>query len=459
MPLTLRLPNGRGYMRRHDIENILRYLYSLQCVEIVGMSNVGKSALMRLLAQPDVWIQELGEAAHEFLPVYIDCNRILDLTEQGFCELVLRCLQEADPELAGLPELVNAYETLVAPASDFQVPLSFSRGLNAALQESKRKLVLVFDEFDDPYMNVDARVFLNLRAVQDRHSTRLAFVTAAGRPLMALNQDRRHGEFAELFSHRTWYLAPLTRSDTEQQVRGYMTAFEAPFVAADIDFVYQWSGGHPRMVDGVCRILHRALEERERDLSNPMDRWNFHQQLGSRLRSDDYLTRECSKIWAECTDAEQTELAGLSLADHEADPAVVAELLRRHLLNRVEGRPQIFCRLLAEFVQQRTAPTPTENTTLWVDTASGEVLINGTPIEALTALEYKLMLLLFQNREKIVDKYQIVTNVWGESYIDEVDDARIEKLISRLRQKIEADSSSPRFLTTVRGRGYKLVLE
>ena len=84
--------------------------------------------------------------------------------------------------------------------------------------------------------------------------------------------------------------------------------------------------------------------------------------------------------------------------------------------------------------------------------------INGKPVESLTALEYKLMLLLFQNRDRLIDKYQIVTSVWGESYIDEVDDARIEKLISRLRQKIEPDPANPRFLTTVRGRGYKLVV-
>jgi DNA-binding response OmpR family regulator len=86
------------------------------------------------------------------------------------------------------------------------------------------------------------------------------------------------------------------------------------------------------------------------------------------------------------------------------------------------------------------------------------VLVRGKPIESLTALEYKLMLLLFQNRDRLIDKYQIVTSVWGESYIDEVDDARIEKLISRLRQKIEPDPTNPHFLTTVRGRGYKLVV-
>ena len=459
MPLTLRLLNGGGYMRRYDVENILRHLYAMQCVEIIGMSNVGKSALLRLLAQPDVWVQELGEAAQEFLPVYIDCNRILDMTEQGLSELILRCLQEASPMLAALPELIHAYETLVAPSSDFQVPLSFSRGLTTAIESTTRKLVLLFDEFDDPYRTIEARVFLNLRAVQDRHSGQLVFVAASGRPLTALNQDERHGEFAELFSHRTWYLAPLTRSDTDLQVRRYMTAYEAPFTSADIDFVYQWSGGHPRMAEGVCRVLQQALEATVPPPIDPMERWQFHRRTAATLLADDYLARECDKIWDELTPAEQSELTELAVADHEPDRTVIDELLRRHLLHRVEGRPQVFCRLLAEFVQrQATPPAPPETTSLWVDTASGQVLVNGAAVETLTALEYKLIQLLFQNRDKIIDKYQIVTHVWGESYIDEVDDARIEKLISRLRQKIEPDPASPTFLTTIRGRGYRLVI-
>jgi two-component system, OmpR family, response regulator RegX3 len=87
------------------------------------------------------------------------------------------------------------------------------------------------------------------------------------------------------------------------------------------------------------------------------------------------------------------------------------------------------------------------------------VLVNGKPVEALTNLEYRLLSLLFEQRDKLIDKYQIVTHVWGESFIDEVDDARIEKLVSRVRQKIEADPSNPKFLTTVRGRGYRLVIE
>jgi DNA-binding response OmpR family regulator len=78
-------------------------------------------------------------------------------------------------------------------------------------------------------------------------------------------------------------------------------------------------------------------------------------------------------------------------------------------------------------------------------------------VPALTDLEYRLLLLLYGNLDKICDKYSIVESVWGDEYIDQVDDARIEKLVSRLRQKIEPDAEQPRHLVTIRGRGYKLL--
>jgi hypothetical protein len=294
--------------------------------------------------------------------------------------------------------------------------------------------------------------------VHDRYNTQLAFVTATGRPLTTLHNEPRRSEFAELFSNRSWYLAPLTRSDTEQHVRRYMTAYEAAFNAADLEFIYQWSGGHPRLVDGVCQLLQDALEADGADANNAPDRWQFHRHLAPRLHTDASLNEECRKIWEECTPAEQAELAALALADHEPDLSVIAELLRRYVLIKVEGRPRLFARLLADYIDQRSEPSPPEAAALWLDPASGTVTVNGKSIESLTALEYKLMLLLFQNRDRLIDKYAIVTSVWGEGYIDEVDDARIEKLISRLRQKIEPDPANPRFLHTVRGRGYRLVV-
>jgi len=445
-------------MRRPDIQHIIQHLYTLNCVEVIGFSNIGKSALLRVLAQADVWTQELGEAGNEFLSIYIDCNRMLEMSDHGFYEVVLRCLQESNPQVAALPELMGAYETLVAPTSEFQVPLSFNRGLTSVLQSTRRKLILLFDEFDEPFSQIHSRVFLNLRALQDRYKTSLAYVTATVQPLTIQRPEDHCGEFCELFSHHTWYLAPLTRPDVERFIHSYSTAQEVNFQSADIDFIYEWAGGHPRLLEGICRLFAESLEESSSAV-DAVERWQLYRRISRQLRADEYLQLECAKIWEKCSNTEQAELLGLFKADHEADQAILAQLIRQHLLFKGDGKPQFFCRLLSEFVQRKAVHTHLDTAALWVDIESGEVLVNGKPVDTLTNLEYRLMLLLFQNPDKIIDKYQIVSHVWGEEYIDEVDDARIEKLVSRLRQKIEQDAGAPHFLTTVRGRGYKLSVD
>lgn len=62
-----------------------------------------------------------------------------------------------------------------------------------------------------------------------------------------------------------------------------------------------------------------------------------------------------------------------------------------------------------------------------------------------------------QRQDRLTTKEQIVEAVWSGQYLDRVDDARIEKLVSRLRAKIEPDPLQPRYPLTQRGRGYKLV--
>jgi len=94
---------------------------------------------------------------------------------------------------------------------------------------------------------------------------------------------------------------------------------------------------------------------------------------------------------------------------------------------------------------------------VWVDVDAGDVTVDGRRVATLTDLEYRLLLLLWGRLDKLCDKYQIVESVWGQDFIDEVDDARIEKLVSRLRAKLEQDPANPSYLLTVRGRGYKLI--
>lgn len=72
----------------------------------------------------------------------------------------------------------------------------------------------------------------------------------------------------------------------------------------------------------------------------------------------------------------------------------------------------------------------------------------------LTAKEYGLLQYLMENPNKIISKERLYEQVWGE--MSAVCDNTIMVHIRHLREKIEADASNPKILTTVKGLGYKL---
>lgn len=76
----------------------------------------------------------------------------------------------------------------------------------------------------------------------------------------------------------------------------------------------------------------------------------------------------------------------------------------------------------------------------------------------LTAAEYKLLLILIQNKNKVLSRVQILEKLWDVSY-DFINDNTLTVYIKRLREKIEDDVSNPKYIITVRGLGYKFMEE
>ena len=85
---------------------------------------------------------------------------------------------------------------------------------------------------------------------------------------------------------------------------------------------------------------------------------------------------------------------------------------------------------------------------------NGTVKKNGEEIE-LTALEYKILVMLFENRGRVISREQILANIWDESG-NFVNDNTLTVYIKRLRAKIENDPENPNIIKTIRRLGYKI---
>jgi hypothetical protein len=410
---------------------------------------------LRKLADDQVQCRLLGEATSNYLFVYVDFNLMLEATEQGFYELILRCLMEElakqDPTAEYLRSLHKSYETLVEPPSAFQISLSFSEGLTAVCQAASRSLVLLFDEFDEPFEQIEGRAFLNLRALKDKYRQRLSFVTATNRRLSNIRRGRDVDEFVELFEPFTRFLGPLAESDVAKVVGCVAEQEGYTFDDKDLQFLRHHADGHLGLLLAICRALGEVTGEPVRDAGQD---WLIHRQVRELLDRDINVQGECRKLWDDLTEEQQEAMMAVVASEEDVDERALESLRNKGVLR--SGEELLFSPVFEGFVRRQRLTRRRRYEGVRVDVESGTVWVDARQTPTLTDLEYRLLLLLYGRLNKICDKYQIVEAVWGEEYIDQVDDARIDKLLSRLRAKIEPDPRNPRYIITIRGRGYKL---
>jgi DNA-binding response OmpR family regulator len=89
---------------------------------------------------------------------------------------------------------------------------------------------------------------------------------------------------------------------------------------------------------------------------------------------------------------------------------------------------------------------------LVIDAAARTVKFHGREA-ALTAKEFDLLWLLATHPDRVFNREQLLAEVWGET--DYIDASTVTVHVRRLREKLEANPSAPRYIQTVWGVGYR----
>lgn len=150
-------------------------------------------------------------------------------------------------------------------------------------------------------------------------------------------------------------------------------------------------------------------------------------------------------VSAKDTDADKTLGLGLGADDYITKPFSVMEVLARIKANIRRST-------------QYSKPMETENEKLVI----GDLVMNLTEYTVtkknikvdLTAKEYEILKLLLQNPKKVYTKEQMYSLIWNDAYLG--DENAVNVHISRLRNKIEDNPRTPKYVITVWGIGYKL---
>jgi two-component system response regulator VicR len=145
--------------------------------------------------------------------------------------------------------------------------------------------------------------------------------------------------------------------------------------------------------------------------------------------------------------ANDDEVSVVMALDMGADDYITKPFRIRELISRIKT---VLRRA------ERSAPDQTVITVgrLSVNTALAKVYKDGQEV-LLTALEYRLLLILMGHAGQVLSRGQILEGIWDVAG-DYVNDNTLTVYIKRLREKIEDDPQNPAIIKTVRGIGYQL---
>ncbi len=149
-------------------------------------------------------------------------------------------------------------------------------------------------------------------------------------------------------------------------------------------------------------------------------------------------------VFLTALDEEETIIRGIEYfaEDYITKPFKLRELVAR--IRRVLRRIGDFAYTLAPVIQV--------DDRLAVDFANQTVYIEGRAV-SLTPTETKLLYVLMRNAGQAVSTDFLLRRIWP---LDEVYEDTLRVHVHRLRRKLEADPSRPRYIVTERGIGYRL---
>lgn len=138
---------------------------------------------------------------------------------------------------------------------------------------------------------------------------------------------------------------------------------------------------------------------------------------------------------------EYSVVAGFDLG---ADDYVTKPFKPRELISRIKNVMR----------RSKKLGTTIEYKGITIDTEKGVAAKNGRDL-FLSALEYRLLLVFFNNKGTILSRNRLLEEIWNIAG-EFVNDNTLTVYIKRLRDKIEDDPQNPVIIRTVRGLGYKV---
>jgi len=154
----------------------------------------------------------------------------------------------------------------------------------------------------------------------------------------------------------------------------------------------------------------------------------------------------------------KTPIILLTAKGEEIDKVLGLELGADDYITKPFSLRELFARIKAVLRRYESTAEPSTNNIqigkLQVNFPNYEAWFEKVPVK-LTHKEFEFLHYMWNNRNKVISRDDLLDNVWGSDYVPT--SRTVDNFILKLRQHIEESPNNPKIILTVHGVGYKLI--
>ena len=382
------------------LSQLFAYVKEGAFVQIVGIPGVGRSNLLRVLPyNRGVRLRHLGGNQTKFHFVLIP---FAEIHKHGFFD-ALKLIA-----LSLIDSLEKRGQNLLSQSITANDELILSQSLKKVFRflclEQDLHVILLCDRFEKFFPTIPQEFFTFLESVRSEVKHQLSVVFSTNKPLEELIDKETLGNLIGTLVSHTITLPLSDPPSLTFRIQHLEKVAGKTLAPKQKEELLKLTAGHGK----YTRVALEELFAQEKMLTD----------IKAFLLENRAVRSVSYEIWNSLLPSEQKEF--------------------------IAGSRVIDIPLFKNFVAYRAKQKTSEPITL-------ERLSTQ-----LTRLEFSLLSFLLKNQDRIIEREEIVTAVWGESVSTKgVSEEALDQLMFRLRKKIEENPTQPTHLITIKGRGIR----
>jgi len=437
--------------RKKEAKELGEHLKLRHSVELVGTKRVGISDFLRFFLYRRGIVQKYIDKREYHLFISVDLNDLVELEIFPFWILTFKRVNDAVQTAAVSEKLKREINLLFLDSiqeRDTFLTLENIRQAFSKIVKAKISPTIFLIRFDRIVNVCDSQFFSNLEGLIDVSARKLSYVFTGFRKIDEVAGEKLSRNFLHVFQNII-YIKPANFGDTKVVFDAFKKRYKISPKRKLEKKLIDLSGGHIQYLHLAIIILEQEMKKRRVGEQEILDAISKDERIN--LQSEEIwesLNKEQQKVLLKVYKGENFSVQEQNDAQYLWETGIVytrrgeTTFIKLRLKSRrgetTYSKYQIFSPLFENYLEKEMEKKERGE--------SGEF----------TKKEKMLYEHLFKNLSKVCERERIIEAVWPESEELGVSDWTIDRLVSRLREKLKNQKSKYQIIT-VKTRGFKLI--